>query len=397
MTIQPPTAEILTEIRDTAGALQASLAELVEAATGPTLRPATLSRALGLDKSIASRIVRAVRAGTPYEFMHFVPSPAGLKLLTDAAAGAGVSSTNDSIDTAISRFQALLDSLPGGRADLEVVLADKLGELRERHTRTAQQAFFRSASSILGYQCDGLASALILTPSEAVGFIDATEVQHRVNVRLLRPTAAIGLLRVTAHTGGDSAPAVETLDGQSIDNPAHLILPAFGDSPLPELEVHRAADEISLILKSGADVPRRAVTLTSGLVLRRALRTQRGSSESRSYLLHIPCRRVVRDIFVHTDCKLATPECTFEFPRPDGLAPERQSGILGQIGAIDVPAPTATLGRGIGQTGIHGMPQYQGALTEAFERTGKAPSDYRHYRIDVTHPIPFVYMVIWLT
>ena len=51
-------------------------------------RPMRVARALGLDKSLASRLVQATRAESGAEFLHVAPSPTGLRILLSRAAGA---------------------------------------------------------------------------------------------------------------------------------------------------------------------------------------------------------------------------------------------------------------------------------------------------------------------
>ena len=57
--------------------LRRAISSVLEAVAGPRPRPTRVARAIGLDKSLASRLVRSVRATSDMDLMHFVPSPGG--------------------------------------------------------------------------------------------------------------------------------------------------------------------------------------------------------------------------------------------------------------------------------------------------------------------------------
>src|SRR5262247_2982360 len=65
--------------------LRRAINSVLEAVAGPRPRPTRVARAIGLDKSLASRLVRSVRATSDMDLMHFVPSPGGLLIFADLA------------------------------------------------------------------------------------------------------------------------------------------------------------------------------------------------------------------------------------------------------------------------------------------------------------------------
>src|SRR5262245_20830600 len=99
--------------------LRRSLATVLEAVAGAKPRPARITLLIGLDKSLASRFVRSLQAPSDLEFMHLVPSPAGLRILAGLAPRYADPVTIENLLGATERFERLLDSVPGGRAAID--------------------------------------------------------------------------------------------------------------------------------------------------------------------------------------------------------------------------------------------------------------------------------------
>jgi hypothetical protein len=82
---QHPERALVTRIERLGGVLREALLPVLEQAAGKRPRLTDLTRTLGIDKSLASLLVRAANAPNDLELMHLVPSPAGLRILADSA------------------------------------------------------------------------------------------------------------------------------------------------------------------------------------------------------------------------------------------------------------------------------------------------------------------------
>ena len=78
-----PHGHLHSRIAVVASELRPAITTILESIAGPRPRPTRLSRAVGLDKSLASRLARTVRATTDLDLMHLVPSPGGLRIFAD--------------------------------------------------------------------------------------------------------------------------------------------------------------------------------------------------------------------------------------------------------------------------------------------------------------------------
>jgi hypothetical protein len=115
-----------------AAELRACLTPLVIELAGDPPRPMRLTQGPGLDKSLASRLVQAVRTGGDLEFLHQVPSPNGLRILVQHAQGLADTSLLRDLEAAVKRFESLLDTLPGGRQTLDAQMGEASSTIRAR-------------------------------------------------------------------------------------------------------------------------------------------------------------------------------------------------------------------------------------------------------------------------
>jgi hypothetical protein len=148
--------DLRTDIENLGRALRQPLLAVLTAVAGGPPRPARVVRAIGLDKSLASRFVRAVQTDSDLELMYVVPSPEGLRILADRAAEiAGPERTQEFL-AVIQRFEQLLDRIPGGRASIDAQISEVSSDVREKSEHAARQAAFKSMSFLLGHYCETL-------------------------------------------------------------------------------------------------------------------------------------------------------------------------------------------------------------------------------------------------
>src|SRR5262245_19893814 len=214
-----------------------------EAVAGPRPRPTRVARAIGLDKSLASRLVRSVRATSDMDLMHFVPSPGGLHIFADLARRYADPASIEHLRAAADRFAELLDAVPGGRASIDAQIAEDSRVALEKREHIAKQASFKSMSFLLGHFCDVLTTSLFLVPSANGKRIDGIEIHRRLGLRRMRPSTPLALLSFWGDVGDamkENAIAFETLDGKAgASNPTGFLLPEYSTQPLPELDVMR--------------------------------------------------------------------------------------------------------------------------------------------------------------
>jgi hypothetical protein len=383
--------------------LRVQLSEVAREVAGPAFRPSRLVELLGIDKSLASRISRSLRSDSSYELLHLIPSPTGLAIFLDSAERHGCGSellrrTRE----AVAEFQDLLGDLSGGRAALDALMSETVPEVRERAERIASQSVYRAMSYLLGFRCEAITSAIILQPSAEGQTVDGLDVSRREGIRRLRPSAPVALFSVDLSTElPREAPRMELLDpAADPKDPRSVLLPEFCDPQDPALELHTTGRHTVFALSNDDQSLQRGVTISSAFHIRNGyLRYQRGDQyeEARTYLLHYPCKLLIRDIFIRDDLYVGVePQVRLEFPAPPGAPRPRPENPAIRLNQLDISAPIVSLGRGLHRAAAAGASQHARMLAHVFRAAGLDPERYRGYRARIMYPVPMITMGWWI-
>ena len=389
-------------IEDTGRELRAALSVVLEAVAGATPRPTRISRAIGLDKSLASRLVRAVQSPTDLDLMHLVPSPGGLQIFADQAQRLADPASIENLRTAIERFDDLLDSVPGGRASIDAQISESSHVALSKREHIAKQASFKSMSFLLGHFCDVLTTSLFLVPSEDSRRVDGIEIHRRVGLRRMRPSTPLALLSFWGEAGDAMAEheiRMETLDGErGSANPTGFLLPAFSTQPIPDLEVVRDGEMTTLVL-AGDPSLHAPTQLTSAFRIRNGWPAAPDARmhNLRGYVLHTPCRQVVRDVYiaesVYPD---AVPQVSFQLPGPR-TAPRPPDGDGPRhFAEVELTRSLQQLPPGPQAWNIPGVVNHSVAVRHVLERAGHGQTRFRGWRCAITYPVALVEMMWWL-
>ncbi len=394
-------AELLDRIEEVGRGVRAAVRAAVEEVAGPHPRPSRLVTELGLDKSLASRLVAALKVDSDREFLHRLPSPAGLRILWERSTEHVSPAVREALFEAIKDLQEFHDDVPGGRDMIDARIADVLSPARERQEKLARQGVFRSMSYLLGHYCETLYTSLFLYPSPDGAMVDAIEIQHREDLRRMRPSAPLALLRINSR--GDGAPApdstwIEPLGGLDEHvSPLDYLLPEFTRPGLPRL-TEQVQGPMTAVTLAGDDDSTGAQHIVTAIRIRRALDLvpQGTQMPIRSYLLHSPCRRLVRHVFVHEAIyRGASMHVLFRIPAPTVPFSLEQTLQADAVDRIDLLAPVEQLSPTAlaslwGQASGH-----PGVLQHVTRRVGFAAAEFRGWRCTMDHPLPLAEMVLW--
>jgi hypothetical protein len=384
--------------------LRTKLLEVAGEIGGPVFRPSRFVELLGIDKSLASRIIRSLRSETSYETLHLIPSPTGLAIFLDSAERFGCTpGPLAAARRAVSEFQDLLVEMPGGRSSLDALMSESAVEVRERAERTASQGVYRSMSYLLGFRCDVVTSAIILTPSDDGVTADGLDVSRREGIRRLRPSAPVALFSVNLSSDVPrEAPRLEMLDRLADPkDPRSVLLTEFCEPRNPALELHTEGSHTIFALSNEDVSLQHGVTISSAFHVRNGYLRYRAADldeESRTYLLHYPCRLLIRDIFIRDDLYPGVePQIRLQFPAPPGAPSPRANSPGARLNQLDLASPVVSLGRGLHRAAAAGAGQHVRMLGHAFRAAGLDPERYRGYRARIMYPVPMITMGWWIT
>lgn len=127
-----------------------------------------LARGLGVDKSLASRVLSALRAEDPLAALAQMPGPVPLRELLRAARKKGAAATAVSrAEAALEAYSTTLKTRFEDRSGLDAVLSAALPEARRRFEITARQAVFRGVSAIKGISTEVSSVSFVMHPGSS--------------------------------------------------------------------------------------------------------------------------------------------------------------------------------------------------------------------------------------
>lgn len=395
-----PVATLQERARVIADQLRERLSPIVVDIAGVGMRPAALARGLAIDRTLAARVVRAIRAEDHVTFLNEIPAPGGLRILLDAARERVGDEACDAAAESVRSFARLIDEFPGGRSALDAAMSGLDDRVLRRNVRSASQAIHKSMASILGYQADAMLTTIIMHPAADGQTADHLYLLGKYGVRRLRASSPITVFGRRGDVTAEERPGyqVETLDGQvEPENGNAYLLTEFCTRPVPPLSLYRTERANLYTISENVPAVNTPVSLVAGQIVRSS--SVRYSSEGMGYqwesqVPRMPCRVLVNDVFVHEDLFWKPPVVTATLHTiADG--PRRPDAPAFQLDNVDVRPTLAPMGRGLEGTETPDIPRYAELLTTAFARAGWDASRFVGYRCRVTYPIPLVSVTVW--
>jgi hypothetical protein len=193
----------------------------------------------------------------------------------------------------------------------------------------------------------------------------------------------------------ENAIAFETLEGErGSANPAGFLLPAFSTQPLPRLDVVREREMTALVL-AGDPSLHTPSQLTSVLRIRNGwpVAPESHVHSLRGYVLHTPCRQVVRDVYIAESLYPgATPRVSFMLPGPrPSMRPPREGGR--HFSEVDLARSIEQRPAGPQVYNIPGVVNHSAVVRHVLERTGHSQTPFRGWRLAMTYPVTLIEMI----
>lgn len=371
-------------------AVQAALVDLLAEAGLSGARPTKVGRELGLDKTLAWKVVRFMEDEDLAGAARHMPGSGGVEILLKAVRKKGIDAEQiDAVRQADRDLRSFMEQHAGDRRSFEAMLAS--GGRDERIESEERRAYYRAGSAIWGVRARVQFLTLALRPSETDdGMLDAVQVSGLLDFERLRPDVPwiIRRLRASSDTGKGLQFEREPLDPAGKTGPTVPLLPAYCSEPLPELQQFTGSngwvyDQIAPgpVGRSGA------LTCVTGEIYRAALpyRRSEDNTEARYTLtVRTPVEGVHFDLLLHRDLAHFESRET----RVHGLLEDRPMGSTSaeHRSPLMAPSPTQFLGQPptLQTTRI---PFYARMVGNALAKAGwgEAP-DYRAFRADLDYP-----------
>ena len=161
------------------------------------LGPIEVARTLEIDKSLASRLMSALRARDPLEALTALPGAAPIRRFVTAARAHGASPrAATAAERMVREFERTLQRTFGTRTHLDAALSDAVPGARRRQQDAARQSVYRGMALLKGVSIDLVSTTWIVRPGHP-GRVDIRVLAAFIGMRRLRPTARVQL--VTSH------------------------------------------------------------------------------------------------------------------------------------------------------------------------------------------------------
>lgn len=381
--------------------IRSALEEVVLAISGPTPKPSHLIARLGLDKTLAGRIIQIVRTSDPLTALSRSPSPLGLEIFIRAFQGAGDQpELMARLQDAVARFERLLSRFPQGRTGLEAAISGWMPEARELGERAARQSAFKAMSFILGYQSEVTLGCSVLRPSADGKAVDVAYVSGQFGLRRLRvgePLSIFGTRYYPLPETGFPDPNPRTLDGRSIEE-ASCILAEFCEPRVPRLDVVKTKDLRLFVLPSDEPGLNEPVSMVIGHYTENSWRRYSAPDrreEWQTTLPRCPTRVFINDTFIHEDVYPGVePVVTTHIVGVSPL-PARERGPSFPLDEVHLSKEAGWFRGGLRNIGTGDIPRHAEIIASVFRRLGEDPSKYRTHRLRMNYPVSGIVATRW--
>ena len=387
---RPPGEGLEQRVAATGARLREALAALVAGVPGEPQGPQRLATVLGLDKVLASRLLKALRSSDPLTVVHRAPGPEPMRRVARAARRVGVAAERvEAATAAIDEFDQLIRREAGDRSGFDAMLSAWLPEARREFELRRKQAAFKALSQLKGACGEIDHSAVFLSPADDPARLDVVWLIGVAGLRRLRPGVVVKF--DTRRLDDGPAPRRPTdLEGQEIQGHERVRLDQFCDAPPAPLEARPYGAVVHYTLGEVGFGPRSAVDILFAEVNRREMaRYVPAGSGRRGYVfadVKVPVKKLYLDVFVHRDVYPGSePELTLYDTAIDGVASVNDRSR--DIDRLDLHETVLPLGQGVAKADIPDVPRWIPALEHVLDRLAWRADDFRGYRVCIEYPL----------
>ena len=385
-----PLESIEVRITQAGDALLKGLTGVLDRVPGADAGPQKLAGQLGVDKVLASRLLKALRSSDPMAMVHRPPGPEPLRRVLAASKKHGVPpELLADAHAAVDRFEELIRTDIGDRSALEAILSAWVPEARREFELRRKQAAYRAMSQLKGVEAGVYAEAAIFWPTADGQHIDVVWIKAVIGLHRLRPGVPVHFTSQRRIEGADGR-RPRNLAGDPVDSVRGAVVEAFSSDPVPRLTTQIAGETTHYLLDQPGFGSNTAVDLVTCEVNRseipRYVPVARGRRAWAGSDINIPARSSQFDLLIHEDLypgehpELRVYDTTIR-GQADVNDPTRD------IDQLDLLETVNPLGLGIRRFGSSAVPRYRALIAHACDTLGYDGERLRGYRTVSEYPI----------
>ncbi len=297
-----PTAE---RLRQAGQELHDAIRVVVDEIPAPHHTPQHLAQTLRLHRTLASRLLNALRADDPLAAVNRMPRTEGLRKFLAAARSNASRDAITQADAAVSAFDHFVHGELGGWDGLDAAVTEWLPEAREKYELANKQLAFKGLSNLAGVRAEVQLVTSIYYPDAAGARSDIAIIDGLAGLMRLRPGARVrvGAVGPNPHEPKplpDGAAPEEGLDE------GYPLLSGFCTPPDPPVRAVRHGELTSFILEGDEIGAKSSVDIFTASVVRSTRPMYRAANEpphrvSGSAGLTVPAKTFLMTVLLHDD------------------------------------------------------------------------------------------------
>lgn len=371
--------------------LSEQIGHLIDAVPGHPQGPVRLAKAVGVDKVLASRVIRAAQNRDPVAALQMMPGPEPLRKLAQSAGKHGVPiEIVRAAMAAVDEYDGLIRSEAGDRGSLEAILTSWLPQSREKFEFSRKQSIFKNLSQLKGQAATTSLASAIMYPSADGEHIDVVWIMGLFGLHRVRPGSVVKFAtRRLAVEGGTRVP--RTLEGNAVEGLDGLRLDQFCSDPPPKLDVHHVGNIVHYVLGEDGVGPLAATDLVFAEVNRGEIKryVPAGTRRKRHMFAEVmvPCRLLVFDVFIHQDLLVADdhPQLYVYDTSFEGVADVNDP--TRDMDRLDLSETLKPLGQSLSMLRIAEVPNYQDLLSTSLDKLGIDRRALKGFRSRIDYPL----------
>lgn len=387
-----PGAHLEPRIRSVGQELAASLSGILDALPGGVeAGPQKLAEALGVDRVLTHRILKATRVDDPLACAYHAPGPEPMRRFLRRARQRGVdNSLVQRASAAISQFESLVRDELGNRSALTSVLASFLPEARHEFELRRKQSAYRAMSELFGNDCDVSVHSVYIAPSADGISIDIAWVMGTLGLRRLRPGVTVKFATKRHAADGSATQLPQTLDGRQGAPDTDYRIDQFHVAAPAPVEILESGDALHYVLGETGFGPTSVTDLLMGELTRAGIpKTVPAHSGRRGWFYGsstIPARTLLFEVHVHRDIYPdSEPELLLYNSHENGVADVND--ISRDIDRMDLIEELEFLGCSSKNQKTRVAPRHHEVTAHVFEQLGWNPGEFNCWRTTIDYPV----------
>lgn len=354
--------------------------------------PQEFARTLKIHRTLAGRLLSAIRTDDPLAAVSRLPRSEGLRMILQGARSSVSEDAINRAETALRTFEQVVNHELGGWDGFDAAITEWLPDARKRFELANKQLMFKGLANLNGVRADVQLDTAIYYPDSTGRRVDIAIIEGLVNLRRLRPSVRVS---VAAHTPSPSAP--QPLEFLTEDAPeedsAHRypLLRQFCSSPCPQLEPVKTGQMVNYVLTGNSIGHNSAVDVFAANLVRGGRPMYREPSDPPmrphwSAGVNLPAKTLLMNLLLHEDVWAThEPQLMVYDMHARGLAaPGDPSREFDRIDTVEELQP---LGRGASRFRASEVGQHVEIVQHVCDSLGWNSDLLRGYRVRVQYPL----------